>query len=103
MLNEKEITLSSGKSTSNKLTIPAFASQFGKKGFTAFINFEGMNLKSMDLDDGAKALYALQYVFIEADNQGSKMIVKGKKANVNILKQIVDVYIEDLENTISGI
>ncbi len=102
-LNQKEITISSGKTTASSLNIPAFAVQFGKKGFTAFVNFEGMDLKSMDLQEGAKAFYALKNITIEADNLGTKMIVKGNNSNQNILKQIVDVYVKDLEKTIGAI
>lgn len=102
-MNDKEITISSGKSTVSKLNIPAFASNFGKKGFTAFVNFNGMDLKSMDLEDGAKAFYAFESVMIEIDNQGSRMVIKAKKSGENILKQVVDVYIEDLKKTIGEI
>ena len=57
----------------------------------------------MDLQDGAKAFYALKNITIEADNMGTKMIVKGNNSNQNILKQVVDVYVKDLEKTIGAI
>ncbi|MFN5415842.1 MAG: hypothetical protein ACK5B9_02220 [Flavobacteriia bacterium] len=101
--NAKEINVSSGNTSAAKLLIPGFANSFGKKGATAFVNFDGLDMKSFDLDEGGKFVYALQNILLTADNNGAKMIVKGKKANQNILKQIVDVYISDLEETIGNI
>ena len=60
-------------------------------------------MESFDVDPGAKFIYALKNIYLSADNNGSKMIIKGKKSNVNILKQIVDIYISDLEQTIGEI
>jgi hypothetical protein len=102
-INEKEIIVSSGKSTDTKLKIPQFAASFGKKGITAFMNFDGMDVKSLDLDDEMKFIYAIQNISMSADNKGSELILKGKKSSENILKQMMDVYVKDIEKTIGEI
>lgn len=102
IINEKEVILTTGKSTTNKLIIPNFASNFGKKGITAFMNFDGLDLKSMDLED-MKFLYALQNILISADNMGASIVIKGKNSQQNILKQIVEIYVKDLEKSIGAL
>jgi hypothetical protein len=103
VISEKEVLISSGKSTNSKLVIPQFANQFGKSGFTAFMNFDGMDVKSMDLDDELKFIYAIQNITVSMDNAGSKMVIKGKNQKQNILKQMMDIYVKDLEKTIGEI
>lgn len=101
-INDTEISGSSViNPTSGKLEIPAFADNFGKKGITGFVDLTGLDLKSMGLEDGAKSLYAVQYVVFEVTNKSSKMIVRGKNPNLNILKQIADVYIEDIKEQLN--
>ncbi|MGV3630568.1 MAG: hypothetical protein ACO1O6_05160 [Bacteroidota bacterium] len=102
-VNDKEVSISSGKTTDKELSIPAFAADFGKKGATAFINFGGIDMQSFGLRNEAKALYAFEHVMITVDNHGSKMIIKGKNPHENILKQIVNVYVKDLERSIGEI
>lgn len=102
-ITEKGISVVSGRTKETKLTLPDFSGEFGKKGLTAFVNFEGQNMRSLDLQKGAKVIYAFKSVIISMDNQGSKMIIKGKNQHQNILKQVVDVYINDLEKSIQEI
>lgn len=102
-VTDEQITVYSGKSTGSGLSIPAFASEFGKDGFTAFVNFEGMDLQSMGLQKEIKALYAFRDIMITMDNRGSKMVITGKNDHENILKQVVNVYVKDLEKTIRNI
>lgn len=93
----------SSKPQDGSLKVPSFASDFGKKGLTAYVNFKDMDMKSLDLDAEAKGLEAIEYVWLSADNSGSKMIVKGRDASKNILKQIVDVYINDAKAMVGGV
>lgn len=102
--NEKELMAYSvkGSTGQTELVIPPFASGFGKKGFTSYINFEGMNLESLGLGMQGKAIYAFKNIYMEADQNGTKMIITAKKPTGNILKQIVDIYVKDIENTVGG-
>jgi hypothetical protein len=102
-ITDKEVYISSGKAAGKELSIPAFAAEFGKKGVTAFVNFDGMDMESLGLRNESKALYAFQNIWITVDNQGSKMIIKGKNQQENILKQVVNVYVKDLERSIGNI
>lgn len=97
-VSDTEINGSSVKNAySGKLDIPSFADNFGKKGVSGFVDLSGLDLKSMDLEDGAKSLYAVEYIVFEIDNKSSKMIIRGKDAKRNILKQIADVYIDEIK------
>ncbi len=89
---KKGIYTSSGKETGGKLNLPAYAKNFGEDSFSLFIAFEKMDMKSMELEDAAKVVEILQYVTINADRDGSKMVIAAKKKNVNILKQVTDFY-----------
>jgi hypothetical protein len=102
-INEKEITVSSGKSKSTSLIIPSFANSFGKKGITAFMNFDGLDTKSLDLDDEMKFIYSIKNITISVDNRGAEVIIKGKNSSQNILKQMLDVYLKDIEKTLGEI
>jgi hypothetical protein len=100
-INEKEITAFVLKNKSlGSLVLPNFAKDFGKKGVSGFMDFDGLDLKSLDLEEGAKAIYALKNIYFEGDNLEYKMIITAKKSNQNILKQIADVYLEDIKNKI---
>lgn len=102
-IDQNEISIFSGKTTESSLIIPSFAANFGTKGITAFVNFDGMELESMDLQEGAKMLYAFQNMTMEVDNNGSQIIITAKNQNQNILKSIIDVYLRDIEKTIGAI
>ena len=98
-LKDKEVSGTTIKDNSgkSKLKIPGFANDFGKKGLSGFVNFSGLDVKSLDLDDEAKAINALKSLYFEVDNKGSKLVLKAKKSSTNILKQIVNVYMSDVE------
>ncbi|MCE3296957.1 MAG: hypothetical protein K0R65_2671 [Crocinitomicaceae bacterium] len=102
-VNDKEVYIASGGSDAKELSIPAFAAEFGKKGVTAFINFDGMDMESLGLRNEGKALYAFRHIMVTVDNNGSQMIITGKNPDENILKQVVNVYVKDLEKSIGAI
>ena len=88
----KGIYTSSGKEKGGKLNLPAYARNFGEDSFSMFIAFEKMDVESLELEDGAKVIEILQYMTINANRDGSKMVIAAKKKNVNILKQVTDFY-----------
>ncbi len=93
---KKGIYTSSGRRTSGKLNLPSYAKNFGEDSFSMFIAFEKMDVESLELEDGAKVVEILQYVTINANRDGSKMVIAAKKKNVNILKQVTDFYAKQI-------
>lgn len=90
--NKQGIFASSGKETGGKLKLPSYAKNFGEDSFSLFIAFEKMDVKSLDLEDEAKVVEILQYVTINANRDGSKMVIAAKNKKTNILKQVTDFY-----------
>ncbi|TSJ45003.1 hypothetical protein [Fluviicola chungangensis] len=86
------IFASSGKKTGGKLSLPPYAKHFGEDSFSLFIAFEKMDVKSLELEDAAKVIEILQYVTVNANRDGSKIVIAAKKKHVNILKQVTDFY-----------
>lgn len=98
-IDDHEIKGTSVKTSgSGKLELPSFASNFGKTGISFFVNLKGMNME--DIDDDAAALKAMKYIYMEGGNKGMSLTLKGKNDSENILKQIVDVYVNQMENKV---
>jgi hypothetical protein len=93
---------SSGNEPGGKLKLPSYAKNFGEDSFSMFIAFEKMDIKSMELQDEAKVVEILQYVTINVNRDGSKMVIAAKKKNVNILKQVTDFYANQIMNKIDS-
>lgn len=104
-INEQEVTGNTKNAGAgvNTLIIPQGGENFGKAGMTGFLNLEGLDIRSFGFSEGAKALNAVSYISLTADNKGSKILIKGKNDHENILKQIVNVYIQDIQSQIGAI
>lgn len=100
--NKQGIFASSGKETIGKLNLPSYAKNFGEDSFSLFIAFEKMDVQSLELEDEAKVLEILQYVTINANRDGSKMVIAAKNKKTNILKQVTDFYANQIMNKIDG-
>ena len=85
------------------IVVPKGCEVFGKKGITAFVNFEGVDLTSFELEDEQKLIYLIKYVTFEMDEHGSKLLIRVKNGKENVLKQIVDLLVVDLSEKISKI
>ena len=85
------------------IDVPKGCEVFGKKGITAFVNFEGVDLTSFELEDEQKLIYLIKYVTFEMDEHGSKLLIRVKNGKENVLKQIVDLLVVDLSEKISKI
>ncbi|MGB0934337.1 MAG: hypothetical protein ACPGU5_08640 [Lishizhenia sp.] len=80
------------------ISLPKGAENFGKKPVTGFFD-----VKAMALDDGfmrttgdfKQAVNIIDFIYFEADNLESKVVIKAKKGNENILKQAVTAYMND--------
>ncbi|MEY4603021.1 MAG: hypothetical protein RIT43_313, partial [Bacteroidota bacterium] len=105
-LTGTELTVASKKSnapsTASELTLPDGAESFGTKGMHLFLNLEKVDLSTFEFEGPSKLINQLKFVSFEMDNEGSIMIVKAKKPNVNILKQAVDVLVKEMKGKISG-
>lgn len=86
-----------------KLMIPPGCEGFGKKGITAFIYLDGLDLSSFELEEEQKIIYLIKYVTFEMDENGSKIYLKAKDGKENMLKQAADVVIKELAGKIEGL
>lgn len=100
--NKKGIFASSGKETGGKLKLPSYAKNFGEDSFSLFIAFEKMDVASLDLEDQAKVVEILQYVTINVNRDGSKIVIAAKNKNTNILKQVTDFYAKQIMGKIDS-
>ena len=85
------------------LIIPQGCESFGKKAITGFVNFEGMDLSTFDLEGGAKILNIIKYINFEVDENGARIFIKAKNGKENILKQSMNFFLQEFESQISGI
>lgn len=85
-----------------KITVPEGCEIFGKKGITAFMNFEGVDLSSFELEGEQKIIYLIKYVTFEMDENGSKIYLKAKEGKENVLKQVMDVLVKELSGKIGN-
>ncbi len=100
--SKKGIFATSGKETAGKLNLPPYAKNFGEDSFSLFIAFEKMDVKSLELEDGAKVIEILQYVTINVNRDGSKMVIAAKNKKINILKQVTDFYANQIMDKIDS-
>lgn len=91
------------ESTGGKLEIPGFADKFGKNTFSMFIHFGKIDVKSLELDDELKVLEIMDTFVINADRDGSEMILTAKDKSTNILKQAGMFYAKMLSERIGGL
>lgn len=85
-----------------KLIIPNGCENFGKKAITGFINFEGMDMSTFELEGGAKILNIIKYINFEVDEDGGRIFIKAKNGQENILKQSMNFFLREFESQISG-
>ena len=85
-----------------RLNVPQGCEVFGKKGITAFINLEGVDLTSFEFEEEAKIIYLVKYVTFEMDENGSKIVIQAKDGKENMLKQAVDVMVKELSGKIGN-
>lgn len=96
------IYASSGKENGGKPNLPSYAKNFGEDSFSMFVAFEKMDVASLELKDEAKVIEILQYVTINVNRDGAKIVLAAKNKNVNILKQVTDFYAKQLMGKIDG-
>lgn len=85
------------------LKLPKGCENFGKKPVSGFVSFDGLDLSSMDLEEGKEFVEMLDYMIFEMDADGAHFYLKSKNNNDNILKQVVDQTLKSLKGNISDV
>lgn len=86
-----------------KLKIPKGCESFGKKGITAFVDLENVDLSSFEFEEEQKMIYLIKYMTFEMDENGSRIYIQAKDGKANMLKQAVDVLVKELSGKIGNI
>lgn len=89
-----------GQST---LIIPECGKDFGKEGLTAFADFADMDLQSFGLPMQYKYIGIIKNITFRMNNDRGELVVSALDPEKNILKQIVDLYIKDIEKQVSAV
>ncbi len=90
-------SISAGAGMSS-LVIPSCGKDFGKKGISGFIDFQGLDVESFYLPGVYKSINVVKNITFTVDNNGSEMVINTTNPNQNILKQIVDLNTQDLKD-----
>jgi hypothetical protein len=85
-LAKKGVYASSGKGNTGALNLPPYVKNFGEDSFSMFIAFEKMDVASLELQDEAKVIEILQYMTVNVNRDGTKVVIAAKNKNTNILK-----------------
>ncbi|SFT75743.1 hypothetical protein SAMN05216474_2202 [Lishizhenia tianjinensis] len=82
-----------GNFPEGKVTVPEWAKGFGSKPVTAFVDINALpeDIK-VDLDDAEFMVDALDHIYMEADNLESRIVIKAKKGQENVLKQLLESF-----------
>lgn len=104
--NNMEIKITSTEITGNtknagkgitRLQLPTVASAFGQKGITLFLDFKGMNVSSFGFNNASKPIELIENATFEMNNSGSRLLIHTKNKEENILKQVLNLYVKDIE------
>ena len=100
MSSNEELTLSSnGKS----LNLPEGCKDFGKSGISLFLNLDGLDMDDFDLEGEQNILKIVKYSTFDYDENGGRLFIKAKKGQENVLKQAMDVLVNELSSEISSL
>lgn len=86
-----------------KLILPKGCENFGKKPYSGFVNFNGLDMSGFDLEEGKAFAEMLDFAYFEMDMDGAHFILKSKNAEQNILKSMVDQVMKNMEINTSNI
>jgi hypothetical protein len=106
-LNQDGLWVSSNKayaaSSGGRLQLPDGCRDFATKGMHLFLNLDGVDLSSFEFENEQKVINLIKYIYFEMDNEGSTLLIKAKKDDGNMLKQVVDLLLKELEGKIGGL
>lgn len=84
------------------LYIPECGKDFGREGITAFADLENMDMQSFGLPMKYKWVGLIKNVTFKMNNKRGELVVNALDPNRNILKQMVDLYVKDIEKQVGG-
>lgn len=86
----------------SSLKLPKGCENFSKDGFTFFLSLQDIDVEEFGFEDGMKALEIVDYATFSYGNDGGKLLIKAKGADENILKQAMDLVLDNLMDNIAG-
>lgn len=88
---------------SNTLVMPSCAKDFGKGGITGFIDVKGLNVQAFGLPAQFNAINLIESITFEYNNDGGEFVINFTNKNQNVLKQTIDLYLKEIEQTINSL
>lgn len=85
-----------------KLKLPAGCENFGKSGFSAFLNLDGLDFDDMGLEREENFVRIIKYITVDYNNDGGRIYIKARDGKENILEQAVKEIMSQLTNEIGG-
>ena len=70
---------------------------------TVFLYLDGLDMSQFDFEGEEKLIHLLKYATFEMDNSGSRLYLKAKDDEENVMKQMVKLLYEELEDKIKGL
>lgn len=99
-VDQNGITFSTVQEKGVKLNLPKGAEDFGKAGISLFIDLEGLNpddvIEMTNVEELESILKVSRFISFEYGNEGGQLKIIAKKGKENILKQLVEVHVDDL-------
>jgi alkylation response protein AidB-like acyl-CoA dehydrogenase len=93
----------SGGGATDVLIVMARTGDNTPKGITAFVNLEGVDLSTFEFENEQKIIYLIKNITFEMDNAGSRLVITAKDGSENMLKQSVDLMVEELADKIGAL
>ena len=94
-------------STASKLVLPKGAENFGKAGISFFIDLEGLNPEDIadmaDTQEIEAILKVSKFISFEYGNEGGQLKIIAKEGKENILKQMMEVYVDKIMDQVGKI
>lgn len=99
--NQQIIATSKNHSSSiNSLMIPTFCQDFGENGIDFFMDVQIFNKHQKGLSEQYPFISVVDWMRFSMDNEGSTLRIQGRERSKGILKQVIDLYIEKIKNSI---
>jgi hypothetical protein len=84
------------------LKLPNGCDGFGRKPISGFVNFEGLDMSSLDLDGNERYLKLFKFLTFEMDTDGGSIHFEARNKKKNILKVMVDEASQDIKDRVNS-
>ncbi len=88
--------LTEGGDPNARIPLPKGCEVFGTKGITAFVNFRDVDMELFEFSGANRLLEIVEYATFEYDENGGKLYIKAKDGEENVLKQALNIMIDQL-------